>query len=85
MLSRTETAIPQWTAGRSAGRPVFLQIGQADRDDQKGFEPFPQSDDKRLNHWSSGSPSNRQRTKMRLISFSETIRRCPTSQVGYSE
>ena len=26
------------------------QVGEADGDDEKGFEPFPERDDKRLKH-----------------------------------
>ena len=42
--------MPQWTAGISALPPGLPQIGQADRDDQKRFEPFAQGDDERLQH-----------------------------------
>ena len=35
--------------GQQRAPAGLLQVGQADRDDQKGLEPFPQRDDERLN------------------------------------
>ena len=62
MLSRIEATMPQCTAGISAARPVFLQVGEADGDDQERFEPFTQGHDECLQH------GLRFRV-MRLISF----------------
>ena len=50
MLSATETAMPQWTAEAAPRRPGLPQVGQADGDDQEGFEPFAQRDDECLKH-----------------------------------
>ena len=50
MLSRIETTIPQWTAGIRASAAGLAEIGEADRDDEKCFEPFAEGDDERLQH-----------------------------------
>ena len=75
MLSSTEATMPQWTAGTRLARPVFLQVGEADRDDQEGLEAFAQGDDERLQHESAVPESA---TESR---FCKTTRRSPTSQV----
>ena len=50
MLNTTDTAIPQCTAGISSDRLALAEIGEADRNNQEGFEPFAKGDDKRLQH-----------------------------------
>jgi hypothetical protein len=56
-------ADPPVNRGQERLAPGLFQVGQADGDDQESLEPFPQSNDKRLNH-GPGTP-----LKMRLISF----------------
>ena len=36
--------------GNEFGSLTFPEIGEADRNDQEGFEPFAKGDDKRLQH-----------------------------------
>ncbi len=59
MLMATASAMPQWTAGTSSRRPLFLQIGEADGDDEEGFEAFAERDDERLNHVSASARSTK--------------------------
>ena len=50
MLSTTDAAMPQCTAGISSDALALAEIGETDGDNQEGFEPFAEGDDKRLQH-----------------------------------
>ena len=53
MLIRIDTPMPQCTAGHQLLASGLPQIGQRNRDDEEGFEPFAQGDDEA---WSMGVP-----------------------------
>ncbi len=54
----------------------LLQVGETNRDDEKGFEPFTKGDDERLQH----VPPWQTRNRPGLLS--SVVSRSPTGQVG---
>ena len=58
--------------------PGLPQVGEADGDDEKRLEPFPEGDDERLEH----VPPWQTRNRPGLLS--SVVSRSPTGQVGDS-
>ena len=57
--------------GNQRAAPGLLEVGQADGDDQEGFEPFAEGDDERLKHGSRTGPELR---LISILSLSRDIR-----------
>ena len=58
--------MPQCTAGISSARLAFAEVGEADGDNQEGFEAFAKGDDKRLQHMIRFGECPAIRSKVRL-------------------
>ncbi len=50
MLKSTDSADAPVNGGNELMSPALAQVREADGDDEKGLEPFPEGDDERLQH-----------------------------------